>query len=157
MFCEPAEEPVVEEVTESNADKNRLIVSIRKDADPNEVIHHLKKMVEKNVRLPKENVSHARFTPSKPAKNLMPEKLERYRLVYELYLKGFKRYVIADELQGIRSKYKNTRENERQYLYGIAKTGKDKGLPKLADDREISRDLQKARLILKNVAKGQFP
>lgn len=156
LFCEPPEEPVIEQVSGTSVDENCLVVSIRRDADPYEVIHHLKKLVEKNVRLPKKDVSHARFTPSKPAKNLMPEKLERYRLVYALK-KDHSRLETAYLLRNRKSSYKNTREQVRQYFYGTVKSGTDKGLPRLADEREISRDLQKARLILKNVAKGVFP
>jgi len=156
LFCEPPDEPVVEEVTGTNAEGNRLIVSIKRDSDPYEVIHHLKKLVEMNVRLPRKDVSHARFTPSKPAKNLMPEKLERYRLVYALK-KDHSRLEIAYLLRNRKSSHKNSREQVRQYFYGIQKSGVDKGSPRLPDEREISRDLQKARAILKRVERGVFP
>lgn len=138
LFCEPPEQPAIEVLqpgTSIGDDDDNLVISINKSADPERVLLMVRNLIKKNIRTKtKEQVSRARYSPSKHGKYIKLKVLQRYRLAYTLkMLEGKTRNELAPELMKLR---------------------KSKQLPSL---RVITRDITAAKVILKNVSKGIFP
>jgi len=136
LFCEPPEGDQVIEMTGTHVSLNKELLTLAIDLDchPEKLISRIRNIIgRKQKNMTFEVKSNARYQPSRPKKHIKIKTIERYRHAYTLQKKGLKRYEIGEELQRLKF------YDQEPYL------------------REISRDIQNAKKILKNVEKGIFP
>ena len=142
LFCEPPEEPPIEEVEVKGykATPNKVLVALNLDQPSDKIIFNIKNLINRKQPKLKEYKPQARFTPSREPKRIMLEKIKRYRLAYTLQNEGLIRREIANRLSA-------------KGFYGFRRNGE----PQEPDLREVSRDIAKARQIIKRVERGIFP
>jgi len=135
LFCEPEEEEPLLVVDEISKRKGFKYLRIDTNAEPAKVSKMFRTFVKQNINNPNPKIeSHARFQPSRPAKHIKMNALKNYRTTY-----------VKREIQG---------KSRKQVLvdrYGGSVVITDEML------RCVSRDVQKARLIMRSIQKGTFP
>ena len=139
LFCEPVEEPPLQEVTSEKFKielfqlRGGLIVALNLESHPEKIIQAVKSLLRKKQSATPSFASKARFQPSRPMKHIKIMTIERYRLAYTLQKDGW------------------TRQRIKDYFEAKGMMKKDSYL------REVTRDIANARKIIQRVKKGIFP
>jgi|SaaInlV_130m_DNA_3_1039695.scaffolds.fasta_scaffold05602_6 hypothetical protein len=150
LFCEPEQREPLEVVKEIESSKHINHLRIDLTGDPSKIKLMFKRFLDKNLVPNNKLVSHARFQPSKPQARIKIPSLQKYRETYiQREILGMSRGdVIEKRMLPPQAPYQSNEERKIQ----IHDIRKDEELL-----RSISREVQKAKQIMKNIKKGTFP
>jgi len=144
LFCEPVEKPLVEEISDLNnvdLDNDYVYLKVDLNSDFDVCMARLKTLLRNKRKSlkPRKFESMAKFKPSKEMKRIHVDTLKRQRKAWELKQNGLKRYEVVEALN---YNHKN-------------KDGDDIDIDNLL--RVVSRDVERANNVFKNISKGSFP
>ncbi len=149
LFCEPEQREPLEVVKEMDPSKHIKHLRIDLTGDPSKIKLVFKRFLDKNLVPNDKLVSHARFQVSKPQARIKIPPLQRYREVYiQREILGMSR---GDVIEKRMFPQLPTQSREERKVE-VRDTRKDKELL-----RSVSREVQKAKQIMKNIKKGTFP
>lgn len=160
LFCEPARDSLVQIV---DADALRLeaddvLLKLNLRADKAVLVAECKKFINR-LAIEDTYQSRARFQPSKPAEDLMVEKLKEYRRSYLVSL-GRKQLDAIKELGWVRYFDKSLIETRNVSRYRDDPkylTHEDFVIHTTPLLRKLQRHLKQVRSIFRNLPKGIFP
>ena len=136
LFCEPVEKPLVEVVSNFNdIDNHYLYLKVDMHSDFHICMERIKSLFIKkgmNRSKPQKLKSMATFKPSKEMMRIHVKTLNRQRKAWALRQIGYTRKKVGDLL--------DYRFQEQENLL-----------------RAVSRDVQRANAVFKNISKGTFP
>lgn len=148
LFCEPAEREPLEVVRLIEDDKHIKHLRIDLTGDPKKLELMFKNFLKKNQQKPDLN-SHARYQPLRHQTYLKLNAYARYRRTYVMReIEGKSRGDVIEDRMPPKAPHMTTKVRKEQII--SYRTD-----PEL--QRSISREVQKAKLIIKNVEKGRFP
>jgi hypothetical protein len=150
LFCEPEQREPLEVVKEIDEGKHIKHLRIDLTGDPAKIKLNFKRFLDKNLVPNDKLVSHARFQPSKPQSRIKIPSIQKYRETYiQREILGMSRGdVIEKRMLPPQAPYQSNEERQIQ-IHDIRKH--DELL------RSVSREVQKAKQIMKNIKKGTFP
>jgi hypothetical protein len=149
LFCEPEQREPLEVVKEIDEGKHIKHLRIDLTGDPAKIKLNFKRFMDKNLVPNDKLVSQARFQPSKPQSRIKIPPLQRYRETYiQREILGMSR---GDVIEKRMFPQLPTQSREERKVE-VRDTRKDKELL-----RSVSREVQKAKMIMKNIKKGIFP
>jgi len=149
LFCEPEQREPLEVVKEIEEEKHIKHLRIDLTGDPARIKLNFKRFMDQNLVPNNKLVSHARFQVSKPQSRIKIPPLQRYREVYiQREILGMSR---GDVIEKRMFPQLPTQSREERKVE-VRDTRKDKELL-----RSVSREVQKAKQIMKNIKKGTFP
>ncbi|WP_150141009.1 hypothetical protein [Candidatus Enterovibrio escicola] len=148
LFCEPEEREPLEVVKIIEDDKHIKHLRIDLTGDPKKLELMFKNFLKKNQQKPDLN-SYARYQPLRHQTYLKLKAYARYRRTYVMReIEGKSRGDVIEDRMPPKAPHMTTKVREEQIISYRAD-------PEL--QRSISREVQKAKLIIKNVEKGRFP
>ncbi len=149
LFCEPEQREPIEVVKEIDLDQHIKHLRIDLTGDPTKIKLMFKRFLDKNIVPNDKLVSRARYQPSKPQARIKIPPLQRYRESYIMReIEGKSRGDVIEKRMPPQPPYQSREERKIQ----IRDYRKDE--ERL---RSISREVQKAKQIMKNIKKGTFP
>ncbi len=149
LFCEPEEREPLEVVKDINEDKHIKHLRIDLTGDPSRIRLMFRGFLKKNIIHNYKVVSRARFQPSKPQAHIKIQPLKNYRDTYikrEILSKS--RADVIEERMSPQPPYQS-REERKVEIQNYRKDSERL--------RSISREVQKAKQIMKNIKRGTFP
>ena len=149
LFCEPEQREPLEVVKEIDEGKHIKHLRIDLTGDPAKIKLNFKRFLDKNLVPNDKLVSHARFQPSKPQARIKIPPLQRYRETYiQREMLGMSRGDVIEKRMGPQPPYQS-REERKIEIHDYRKDSERL--------RSVSREVQKAKQIMKNIKKGTFP
>ena len=149
LFCEPEKREPLDVVKEIEEEKHIKYLRMDMSGDPVRMKLMFEKFLEKNLIPNHKIVTQSRFHPSKPQKRIKIPPLQRYREVYiQREILGMSR---GDVIEKRMFPQLPTQSREERKVE-VRDTRKDSFLL-----RSVSREVQKAKQIMKNIKKGTFP
>ena len=148
LFCEPAEREPLEVVQLIEDDKHIKYLRIDLTGDPKKLELMFKNFLKKNQQKPDLN-SHARYQPLRHQTYLKLKAYARYRRTYVMReIEGKSRGDVIEKRMSPQPPYQS-REERKIEIHDYRKDSERL--------RSVSREVQKAKQIMKNIKKGTFP
>jgi hypothetical protein len=149
LFCEPKQREPLEVVNEIVEEQYIKHLRIDLTGDPSKIKLMFKRFLDKNLVPNDKLVSRARFQPSKPQSRIKIPPLQRYRETYiQREILGMSRGDVIEKRMSPQPPYQS-REERKVEIHDYRKDSERL--------RSISREVQKAKQIMKNIKKGVFP
>lgn len=149
LFCEPEQGEPLKEVKEIEEGKHIKHLRINLTGDTAKINLDFKRFLDKNIVPTDKIVSQARFQPSKPQRNIKLPPIKKYRETYiQREILGMSRGDVLEERMGNKPPHLTKEDWKLAIISGRQNSERM---------RTISREVQKAKIIIKNIKKGTFP